>query len=61
MLDIKFSDYDEVHMVFDRYDLPTSLKKATRERREGGKPATTYYVEDNTSVGKVSVLPPRMN
>jgi len=45
---------DEVHLVFDRYDLPTSLKEATRERRQGGKPATAYHVEDNVPVGKVS-------
>ena len=31
-LDSKCSDYDEVHLVFDRYDLPTSLKEAMRER-----------------------------
>lgn len=54
MLDSKCSEYDEVHLVFDRYDLPTSLKEATRERRQGGKPATAYHVEDNTPVGKVS-------
>ena len=54
MLDSKCSDYDEVHLVFDRNDLPTSLKEATRERRQGGKPATAYHVEDNTPVGKVS-------
>jgi len=53
-LDSKCSDYDEVHLVFDRYDLPTSLKEATRERRHGGKPATAYHVADNTAVGKVS-------
>jgi len=53
-LDSKCSDYDEVHLVFDRYDLPTSLKEATRERRHGGKPATAYRVADNTPVGKVS-------
>ena len=41
-------------LVFDRYDLPTSLKEATRERRQGGKPATAYHVEDNTPIGKVS-------
>ena len=54
MHDSKCSDYDEVHLVFDRNDLPTSLKEATRERRQGGKPATAYHVEDNTPVGKVS-------
>jgi hypothetical protein len=54
ILDSKAKDYDEVHLVFDRYDLPTSLKEATRERRQGGKPATAYHVEDSTPVGKVT-------
>ena len=54
ILDSKCSGYDEVHLVFDRYDLPSSLKEATRQRRQGGKPATSYHVVDNTPVGKVS-------
>jgi len=53
-LDSKFSDCDEVHLVFDRYYLPTSLNEATRERRQGGKSATAYRVADDTPVGKVS-------
>jgi len=53
-LDSKCREYDELHLVFDRYDLPTSLKEATRERRQGRKPATAYLVTDNTQTGKVS-------
>jgi len=53
-LDSKFSDYDEVHLALDRYDLPTSLKEATRNRRQGGKPATAYHVTDNTPISKMS-------
>ena len=53
-LDSKCREYDEIHLVFDRYDLPTSLKDATRERRQGRKPATAYLVTDNTQIGKVS-------
>lgn len=54
-LDSKTKDYDEIHIVFDRYNLTSSLKESTRERRQGGKPPTTYHVKDNTPVGKVSV------
>ena len=69
ILDSKCSDYDEVHLVFDRYDLCTSLKESTRERRQGGKPIIMYHVADNTPVGKVSakqfkavsVRQPKMN
>jgi len=51
----KCSDYDKFHLVFDRYDLRTSLKKSTREIRQGGKPVITYHVANNTPVEKVSV------
>jgi len=47
-------EYDEIHLVFDLYDLPTSLKEATRERCQGRKPATAYLVTDNTQIGKAS-------
>ena len=40
--------------MFDRYDLRTSLKESTRERRQGGKPVITYHVANNTPVEKVS-------
>ena len=53
-LDSKCRKYDEMHLVFDRYDLPTSLKEATRERCQGRKPATAYLVTDNIQIGKVS-------
>jgi hypothetical protein len=49
-LDSKAKDYDEVHLVFDCYDVSTSPKEATRERRQGGKPATMYHVEDSTPI-----------
>lgn len=53
-LDKMSGQFEEVHLVFDRYDLPISLKESTRERRQGSKPAITYHVEDQTPVGKVS-------
>jgi len=53
-LDSKRSDYDEVHLDLDRYDLPTSLKEATRHRRQGEKPETAYHVTGNTPLSKMS-------
>lgn len=53
-LDKMSGQFDEVHLVFDRYDLPISLKESTRERRQGSKLAITYHVEDQTPEGKVS-------
>ena len=31
----KYFESDELHLVFDRYDVPFSLKSATRVRRQG--------------------------
>ena len=53
-LDRKTKEHSEIHVIFDRYDIASSLKEATRKRRQGGKPPTTYHVEDNTPIGKVS-------
>lgn len=53
-LDKMSGQFEEVHLEFDRYDLPISLKESTRERRQGSKPAITYHVEDQTPIGKVS-------
>src|SRR6218665_815519 len=47
-------EYDTIHLVFDRYNLTSSLKEATRERRQDGKPITDYYMEESTDVGKVT-------
>lgn len=51
-MDSKTNKYTEIQGVFDHYGLPTSLKKATRDRRQGGKLLTTYHVEDSTPVGE---------
>ena len=53
-LDSKCSYSDDVHLVFDRYELSTSPKETTPERCQGGKPMTAYRVADNIPVGKMS-------
>lgn len=53
-LDSKTKEYSKIHVVFDHYYVPHSLKEATRERRQVDKPPATYHVEDSTPVGKVS-------
>lgn len=49
----KHSDCDELHLVFDRYDIPLSLKSATRERRQGNKHLVSYRITDSTYIAKV--------
>ena len=38
----KYGREDEVRLIFDRYDLPMSLKEATREKRQGGQDPIYY-------------------
>ena len=33
----KCGDRDEIHLIFDRYDIPLSLKEATRKERQGNQ------------------------
>jgi hypothetical protein len=51
----KFGHYEEMHLVFDRYDMPFSLKTATRDRRLCGQPAIAYHITDTTKVGSISM------
>jgi len=52
-LDSKCIDYDEVHLVFDRYDIPTSPKEATRQT-PGWHACYYHHVTDNTPISKMS-------
>ena len=45
--------YNEVHIIFDRYDVPQSLKTTARIRRQGGKPAIAYHISDNTKIENI--------
>lgn len=49
----KHEDCDELHLVFDRYDVPLSLKTATRVRRQGEGQPVSYQVSDTTHIAKV--------
>jgi hypothetical protein len=50
----KVDECDEVHLVFDTYNLTNSLKTATRERRLGGHRETVYHIKDSMSLSKVT-------
>ena len=49
----KYVESDELHLVFDRYDFPLSLKSATRVRRQGDQHSVYYRVTDSTHIAKV--------
>ena len=50
---LKYFESDELHLVFDRYDFPLSLKSATRVRRQGEQYPGYYRVTDTTHIAKV--------
>lgn len=49
----KYKDYSEINLVFDRYDITTSLKAATRDRRQGQQDPVHYRISDSTVIHKV--------
>ncbi len=48
-----YTESNEVRLIFDRYDLPFSLKAATRVRRQGGQAPVYYHITDTTHIAKV--------
>ena len=51
-----FSKYDEkqeIRLIFVRYDVPSSLKSATRTRRQGLEDPVYYCISDSTHTAKV--------
>ena len=46
---------DEIRLIFDRYDLPMSLKEATREKRQRGQDPIYYRITDSTNISRVSM------
>ena len=49
----KYGDNDEIRLIFDRYDLPSSLKEATRKKRLGNHDLVYYRVTSTTHIAKV--------
>ena len=49
----KYVDSDEIHLVFDRYDITQSLKMNTRVKRQGGIEPVYFYITDTTQIANV--------
>ena len=49
----KYGDNDEIRLIFDRYDLPSSLKEANRKKRLGNHDPVYYRVTSTTHIAKV--------
>ena len=51
----KYGRMDDVRLIFDRYDLPMTLKEGTREKRQGGQDPIYYRITDSTNISRVSM------
>ena len=51
-----FSKHDEtqgIRLIFDRYNVPSSLKSDTRPKRQGSEDPVYYRISDSTHIAKV--------
>ena len=55
VLDCKSQGFHEVHIVFDRYDIPNSLKERTRNLRLGDHRSLAYNISDEPIIEKVTL------
>ena len=46
----KYGDSDKILLIFDRYDVPTSLKQATRLKRQGQQDLIYYRIPPSTLI-----------
>ena len=46
-------EYDELHILLDRYDIPKSLKSETRHLRLDGSYPVAYHSTDTTNISNV--------
>jgi len=49
----KYSDMQQIRLIFDRYDTLSSLKSATRSKRQGTQDPIHYHITDSTHISKV--------
>ena len=55
VIDSKSEGATEVHVVFDCYDIPTSLKEGTRQKRRGTSRAVVYKITVNAVIDKITM------
>ena len=55
VIDSKSEGATEVHVVFDCYDIPTSLKEGTRQKRTGTRRAVVYKITVDAVIDKITM------
>ena len=51
----KYGDTDEIRLIFDRYDLPSSLKEATRRKRQRNQHPVYYRITRSAHIANVTM------
>ena len=51
----KYEDSDEIQLIFDRYDIPASLKQATHLKRQGQQDLIYFRITPSTLITKVTM------
>ena len=47
--------FDEVHVIFDRYDIANSLKERTQQLRYGDQRSISYHISDDAVIEKTTL------
>ena len=51
----RYGDSDKTLLIFDRYDLPSSVKEATPRKRQGNQHPVYYHITTSTHIVKVTM------
>ena len=52
---VKYNNTQQIRLIFDRYDVLSSLKSATRSKRQGTQEPIYYHITDSTHIAKVTL------
>lgn len=51
----RYNDLQDLHIIFDRYDVPSSLKSATQVKQQSGHAPIYYRITDSIHITKVPI------
>ena len=56
IIDSRSKEYDEVHVIFDRFDIPNSLKQGIRQFRQGCNRTMVYQISDGDDYSQTASI-----
>ena len=55
LLFVKYNNTQQIHLIFDRYDVLSSLKSATSSKWQGTQKPIYYHITDSTHIDQVTL------